>query len=70
MEACRSAWATTDFTISRPDIAGRFGGFYSGPGYEVIGALPAGVYDLYVAVHSSRSGTFNNRRVVRIVVSP
>lgn len=52
----------------RPDVAAAFGDAWRYSGFNLNGTLAPGVYDLVVYVHSSVSGTFNNRRVVRITV--
>jgi hypothetical protein len=53
----------------RGDVAGVFGGFYSDSGYSLVGApLPAGTYDLVVFAHNARTGTFSDRRVIRVSV--
>jgi hypothetical protein len=52
----------------RPDVAAAFGTRFENSGFHLTGTLPPGVYDLVVYVHSSVSGTFNNRRVVRTTV--
>jgi FG-GAP repeat len=60
-----------DLGFTRGDIAAIFGGFYSEPGYALIGGpLAPGTYDVYVFAHSARSATFNNFRIVRITVTP
>ena len=58
-------------TIARPDVAALFGGFYAESGFSIAGGpLAPGTYDFYLFVHSARSGTFNNLRIVRVVVTP
>jgi hypothetical protein len=52
----------------RPDVAAAFGTRFEYSGFHLTGTLPSGVYDLVVYVHNSVSGTFNNRRVVRVTV--
>jgi FG-GAP repeat protein len=60
----------TTVGLLRPDVAALFGGIYADSGFNLVaGPLPAGTYDLAVFVHSSRTGTFIDRRVVRIVVT-
>ena len=53
---------------SRPDVASLFGPRALRSGYNLIGTLPAGVYDLVVFAHSTATGTFNNAQAVRITV--
>jgi hypothetical protein len=53
---------------SRPDVAGLFGARALRSGYNLIGTLPPGVYDLVVFAHSTAAGTFNNAQAVRITV--
>jgi hypothetical protein len=54
----------------RPDVAAVLGGSSTDAGFTMIGALPAGTYDLVVFARNARSGIFADRRVVRIVVTP
>ena len=55
---------------SRPDVAAVFGSRYGLAGFTLSNAtLPVGVYDLVVFARSTVSGSFNNTRVVRVVVT-
>jgi hypothetical protein len=53
---------------TRPDVGEVYGERWEYSGFSLAGELPAGDYDLIVFVHSSVTGTFNNRRVVRVSV--
>jgi hypothetical protein len=53
----------------RPDVAAAFGGAqFTNSGFNAVGTLPAGVYDLVVFARSSLADTFNNVQVVRVTV--
>jgi hypothetical protein len=57
--------------VFRPDVAALLGGNFANSGFNLsVGAVPAGSYDLVVYAHSSISGTWACRRIVRIVVTP
>jgi hypothetical protein len=60
--------AATTPSASRPDVAAVFGASALHSGYNLIGTLPPGVYDLVVFAHSTAAGTFNNSQSVRITV--
>jgi FG-GAP-like repeat/FG-GAP repeat len=63
--------ATTTTNVPRPDVAAIFGGTFALSGFNVMaGPLPSGTYDLFVYAHSSISGTWAARRIVRITVTP
>jgi hypothetical protein len=53
----------------RPDVGAAAGSSqFNNSGFNLIGALAAGTYDLHVFAHSTVTGTFNNERSVRIAV--
>jgi FG-GAP repeat len=54
---------------ARPDVASTFGGEFLSSGFDVIGSLPPGAYDLYVFVRNSRTLFFDQLRVVRMTVN-
>jgi hypothetical protein len=60
--------AATTTAASRPDVAAIFGANALRSGYNLIGTLPPGVYDLVVYAHSTATNTFNNAQVARITV--
>jgi hypothetical protein len=54
---------------ARPDVAAAFGSQFANAGFGLVGApLPSGTYDLAVYALSTVTGTFNNVRVIRIIV--
>ena len=55
-------------SVERPDVAALLGGEFLRSGFVVNGTLPAGTYDLVIAVHNARTGIFDQHRVVRVVV--
>jgi hypothetical protein len=64
------AGATT-VTVARPDVAAVLGGNFVNAGFNVTtDVIPLGSYDLVVFAHSSISGTWAARRIVRITVTP
>jgi hypothetical protein len=53
----------------RPDVGSVFGSQFSNSGFSLtVADLPAGSYQLAVYAHSAVAGTFNNARVVRLIV--
>jgi hypothetical protein len=54
----------------RPDVAQALGnGQFANAGFEMVGTLPPGVYDLVIYARSWIAGSFNNWRMVRIIVT-
>ncbi len=54
----------------RPDVAQAIGNAqFAYAGFEMVGTLPPGVYDLVVYARSWIAGSFNNWRMVRITVN-
>lgn len=55
----------------RPDVAAGAGSpRFTNSGFNLIGVLAAGTYDIRVFAHSTLTGTFNSERSVRITVRP
>jgi hypothetical protein len=55
--------------LSRPDVGAAFGSQFSTSGYRLTGAtLSPGLYDIVTFAHSSVTGVFEARQVVRITV--
>jgi hypothetical protein len=53
----------------RSDLAAVFGSQFTNAGsITFIAGLPSGTYDLVVYAHSTVTGTFNQSRIVRIVI--
>jgi hypothetical protein len=53
----------------RPDVGAVFGSQFTNAGFVLAGAsLPSGTYDLAVYARSTVTGTFNDVRVIRIIV--
>ncbi len=65
--APRFVGASTGRT-ARPDVAAFFGGEFLMSGFDFTGTLAAGTYDLIVFARNSRTGRFDQARVVRITV--
>ena len=59
---------TAALGYSRPDVAAAFGPMGASSGFGMVGALPAGTYDLVVFAHSAATGTFNQAQAVRLIV--
>ena len=54
----------------RPDVAQAIGNAqFAYAGFEMVGTLPPGVYDLVIYARSWIAGSFNNWRIVRITVA-
>ncbi len=65
--APRFVGASTGRT-ARPDVAAYFGGEFLMSGFDFTGTLASGTYDLVVFARNSRTGRFDQARVVRIIV--
>jgi hypothetical protein len=54
---------------ARPQVGAMFGSRFTNSGYSIVSStLPAGIYDVYVFVHSTVSGTFNAVQAVHLIV--
>jgi len=56
------------FRFARSDVASIFGGEFLSSGFDVTGTLAAGTYDLVVFARNTRTGRFDQTRVVRVIV--
>ena len=62
---------TGQLNFARGDVGAAYGWQFTNSGYNVtVSGLPAGQYQIVVYAHSTVTGTFNQSRVVTVIVQP